>query len=63
MVPQGSVSSVHIISWTQRSELLRGSSQKKCTEFFETYRACVPTLSNAKEWQTPLLELLDLSLN
>ena len=50
------------VTWTRRSELLKGSRQKKSNEFFETYRACVLTLRNAPEWPT-LRELLDLSLN
>jgi hypothetical protein len=49
------------VTWPRRSELLKGSRQKKCNEFFETYRACVLTLRNAPEWPS-LKELLDLSL-
>jgi hypothetical protein len=50
------------VTWARRSELLKGSRQKKNNEFFKTYRACVLTLRNAPEW--PMLkELLDLSLS
>ncbi len=49
------------VTWLLRSELPKGSRQKK-NEFFETYRACFLTLSNAQEW--PMLkERLALSLN
>ena len=49
------------VTWPRRSELLKGSRQKKSIEFFDTYRACVLTLRNAPEWPS-LKELLDLSL-
>jgi hypothetical protein len=50
------------VTWTLRSELLKGSRQKKNNEFFETYRACFLTHRNAQEW--PMLkELLELSLS
>ncbi len=40
------------VTWTRRSELLKGSRQKKNNEFFETYLASgfVLTLRNAPEW-------------
>jgi hypothetical protein len=49
------------VTWARRSQLLAQSRQKKCDEFFETYRACILTLRNAPEWPA-LRELLDLSL-
>ena len=50
------------VTWTRRSELLKGSRHKENNAFFKTYRACVLTLRNAPEWPR-LRELLDLSLS
>ena len=49
------------VTWARRSQILTRSNQRRCNEFFETYRACVLTLRNAPEWPK-LRELLDLSL-
>jgi hypothetical protein len=50
------------VTWARRSELLAKNRQRKCQEFFETYRACILSFRNAPEW--PMLKnSLDLSLD
>ena len=49
------------VTWERRSRVLEPKRDKRGSQFFETYRACVLTLRNAREW--PLLkERLDLRL-
>ena len=49
------------VTWARRSELITRSRKEPCDEFFKTYRACVLTLRNAREFPR-LKEQLDLSL-
>ena len=49
------------VTWERRSRVLEQKRDKRGSQFFETYRACVLTLRNAPGW--PLLkERLDLKL-